>query len=230
MTKVLNKTIGPYQLIKFVERDDLTIRYQGFLPSMDRYVTIHVLLPALTADQAFVRHFQRDIRRIASLQSPHILPIVDEGRQEGLVYFVTRYPLGDTLRAWRLATRTPQQKLDLSRALVNAVDSVHRQGLVHGNLKSSNILVEPQGRPLLTGFGFAQKIAEITTNTIYTHPDRVPGRAVDQRDDVYALGVILHELLLGEPPVQPFHQPQSHVSALSSEVANLLARFRQFQI
>lgn len=197
MSDLVGKTIGQYQLIEVIDRSGTSIVYKGFQPSMNRYVAVKVLSPTLSEDPAFVQQFQRQAELVAQLEHRYILPVYDHGQQDGLLYMVTRYvdgTLGDRL-SWFYAPRAAGQ---LVHFMAEALDYVHNRGLVHGNLKPSNVFIDEQRQPLLTDFGFAQMVG--APPDVHMSPEQVQGGAVDGRTDVYALGVLLYEMLTGAPP------------------------------
>jgi serine/threonine protein kinase len=196
---LLGKTIGEYQLIELIHQGQNTI-YKGFQPSMNRYVAVKILKPSLAADPAFVQGFNEDMGRIAGLEHPNILPIYDYGQQDGLLYIVTRY-----VETGNLKDRLPPAfSLQGAQAMINpvaaALDYLHGHGLVDGNVKPSNILISEQGQPLLADLGYSQGIDVSERESVYLSPEQAQGAFADQRTDVYALGVLLYEMLIGEPP------------------------------
>src|SRR5262249_7607481 len=148
-----------------------------------------------------------------SLQHPHILPLFDSGSADGLLWYVMPFVEGETLRA-RL-TRERQLPVDVAVPLVSemaeALDHAHRQGVVHRDVKPENVL-RPDGHALVADFGIALALEHaggdrltrtgLTIGTPqYMAPEQAAAeRAIDARADVYALGVVLHEMLTGETP------------------------------
>jgi len=199
MTDLLGKTIGEYQLIELIYQGQNTI-YKGFQPSMNRYVAVKVLRQSLAADPDFVQQFHQDMERIAGLEHPNLVRVYDYGQQDDLLYIVTRYVETGTLKD-RLP---PAMSLQGAQAMINpiaeALDFLHGQGVVDGNLKPSNILINEQGQPLLTDIGYSQGIDVAGQENVYLSPEQAQGAFADQRTDVYALGVLLYEMLIAEPP------------------------------
>jgi serine/threonine-protein kinase len=177
-----------------------------------RLVAVKVLHPELAAALGPER-FLREIELTASLQHPHILPLFDSGAAEGLLYYVMPYVEGETLRA-RLA-REGQLPVDaavrLAREVADALAYAHGQGVVHRDLKPENVLLS-HGHALVADFGIALAVeqaggARMTRTGLslgtpqYMAPEQAMGeRTVDARADVFALGVVLYEMLAGEPP------------------------------
>jgi serine/threonine protein kinase len=200
MSDLLGKTIGQYQLVELINEGDRNLVYKGFQPAMNRYVAVKVLSPSLAADQAFVQQFQREMQAIAGLEHPNILPVYDFGQEEGLLYMATRYVEGGTLRDHLSQFYALPSAQRMINSVAKALDYIHSQGMIHGNLKPSNILIDQEGQPLLADFGAFQNIGFVTQGNVYASPEQTQGGTVDRRTDVYALGVLLYEMLTGEPP------------------------------
>ncbi len=199
MSELIGKTIDQYQLVEVIGEDDTAQVYKGFQPSMNRYVAVQVLKPDVIKDPAAVHQFIKQGELLAQMQHPNILPVYDSGQQEGVVYQVSRYAESGTLRdhlSWFYNLSDAQGLMD---GLTSGLEYIHGQGYVHGNLKPSNIYLDEQRQPLLTDFGFPQQPS--TPPTPYMSPEQAQGGAVDRCADVYALGVLLYEMLVGEAPL-----------------------------
>jgi serine/threonine protein kinase len=138
--------------------------------------------------------------RIAGLEHPNILPIYDFGQQDDLLYIVTRYEDGGTLKDRLPPPFSPEQARRMITPIAGALDYLHNQGVVDGNLKPSNVLIDQQGAPLVTDLGYAQGIDVGEREAVYLSPEQAQGAFADERTDVYALGVLLYQMLIGEPP------------------------------
>ncbi len=179
---------------------------------LGRPVAIKVLRPEL-APSVGAERFLREIRISAHLSHPHILPLIDSGTADGLLYYVMFYVEGETLRARldREAQLPVDEAVRIAREVAGALDHAHRQGVIHRDIKPENILLE-EGHALVCDFGIARAIDragdEKLTRTgfaigtpAYMSPEQGTGeREVDHRADIYALGCVLHEMLVGAPP------------------------------
>jgi eukaryotic-like serine/threonine-protein kinase len=180
----------------------------------DRPVALKVLHPELAASMGSER-FLREIQMAARLQHPHILSVHDSGEAAGLLWFTMPYVEGESLRG-RLE-REHQLPLDdalrISHEAARALDYAHRHGVVHRDIKPENILLTNDGDTLVADFGIGRAIGtssqdERLTETgvvvgtaAYMSPEQAAGeREIDGRSDVYSLGVVLYEMLAGEPP------------------------------
>jgi serine/threonine protein kinase len=199
MTDLTGQTIDQYQLIELIHRGENTV-YKGFQASMNRYVAVKVLNPALAANPAFVQAFPQNMQRITALQHPNILPIYDYGQQGELFYIVSQYIETGTLKDRLPPAFSPQQAQAMLNPIVDALDQAYPLGVGYGNINPSNILINAQGRPLLTDLGYIQGIDTGGVENIYLSPEQHQGAVPDSRSDVYALGILLYHMLVGEPP------------------------------
>ncbi|MCA2986937.1 MAG: serine/threonine-protein kinase [Gemmatimonas sp.] len=178
----------------------------------ERDVAIKVLHPDLGAALGAER-FLTEIKTTAKLQHPHILPLLDSGAADGLLYYVMPYVKGETLRA-RLERERQlpiADALRMAREVAGALDHAHKQGIIHRDIKPENILLQ-EGSALVADFGIALAVqqaggARMTQTGLslgtpqYMSPEQAMGeRTIDARSDVYALGAVTYEMLAGEPP------------------------------
>jgi eukaryotic-like serine/threonine-protein kinase len=178
----------------------------------ERDVAIKVLHPDLGAALGSER-FLSEIRTTARLQHPHILPLLDSGAADGLLYYVMPYVTGETLRA-RLERERQlpiDEALRIAREVANALEHAHKQGIIHRDVKPENILLQ-DGAAVVADFGIALAVqsaggARMTQTGLslgtpqYMSPEQAMGeRTIDARSDIYALGAVTYEMLAGEPP------------------------------
>jgi hypothetical protein len=179
-------------------------------PLLSRRVAVKLLLPQLAVDDALRVRFRNEAIAAAKLTHPGIVATYDTGDDDGTAYIVMELVEGKTLRRLideqgRLAVR---DAVDISSQVADALEHAHRQGLVHRDIKPANVLVQPDGRVKVTDFGIAKAAGgdDLTrTGTVvgtarYLAPEQVNGHPVDGRADVYALGLILYEMLAGRAP------------------------------
>ena len=178
----------------------------------ERDVAIKVLHPDLGAALGSDR-FLSEIKTTAKLQHPHILPLLDSGEADGLLYYVMPLVTGETLRARLERERQLPigEAVRIAREVASALDYAHRQGVIHRDIKPENILLH-DGQALVADFGIALAVqtagGQRMTQTglslgtpQYMSPEQAMGeRAIDARSDVYALGAVMYEMLTGEPP------------------------------
>ena len=204
--------LGPYRIINQVGKGGMATVYKAYQPSVDRYVAIKVLPSQLAESREFATRFQQEARIIAKLEHPHILPVFDYGESDGVAYFVMRYMDAGTLKEKMIEGRPlPLQEIDrLFTQLANALSYAHSKGIVHRDLKPANVLIDSHGNVFLTDFGIAKLLESASprltqTDAImgtpaYISPEQAQGQTVDQRSDIYSLGIILYEMVTGSVP------------------------------
>jgi serine/threonine protein kinase len=212
-TVQLNQSLsGRYRVDRAIGKGGMATVYLAHDLRHGRKVALKVLRPELCAALG-VERFLAEIRVMAKLQHPNLLPLFDSGEVDGLPFFVMPYVEGDSLR--ELLSRQKQLSVDaavtIATAVASAVDYAHRHNVVHRDLKPANILLH-DGQPLVADFGIALAVtnaggARITQTGIslgtpqYMSPEQVTAdRELDGRSDIYSLGVIVYEMLLGEAP------------------------------
>lgn len=213
MSDLIGKSIGQYQIVEQIGMGGMATVYKAYQPSMDRYVAIKILPGQLAQDPNFSKRFEQEARAIAALEHPHILPIHDFGTADGHTYMVMRYVEGGTLSDQMGKPATYERIGQLIINIARALDYAHQQGVVHRDIKPSNILIDNHGEALLTDFGVAKMVAgtestqltaagSILGTPAYMSPEQASSTEVDGRSDIYSLGVVLYELLAGQPPYQ----------------------------
>jgi len=211
MPFVNGENVGAYRIAKQLGQGGMATVFKAYHPALDRYVAIKVMHPAFTGDPNFLARFQREARIVAKLDHPHIIPIYDFAEHRGHPYLVMRFIEGETLKA--RMERGPleiHEVLHITQAVGEALTYAHQQGVLHRDIKPSNILLTPDGGVYLTDFGLA-RMAEAGESTLsrdmmlgtpqYISPEQAKGLTeLDARTDIYSLGVVLYEALVGQPP------------------------------
>ena len=204
--------LGPYRIISQIGKGGMATVYKAYQPSVDRYVAIKVLPSQLAESQEFATRFHQEARIIAKLEHPHILPVFDYGESDGVAYFVMRYLEAGTLRDRMEAGRPlPLHEIDrIFTQLTDALSYAHSYGIVHRDLKPANALIDSHGNLFLTDFGIAKLLESASprltqTDAImgtpaYISPEQAQSGTVDQRSDIYSLGIILYEMVTGRVP------------------------------
>jgi predicted Ser/Thr protein kinase len=185
--------------------------YRAYDPSFEREVAIKVLPPELMHDPQFRDRFRREIKLIASLEHPAIVPVYDVGEEDGMPYFVMRYMPGGSLTQWiEKGKFSLEDAARIIERLSSALAYAHKNGLVHRDLKPDNILFDNNGDAFISDFGVA-KIRDSSTNMTgsgiigtpaYMSPEQAQGEQVDNRSDIYGLGVIIFQMLSGHQPYE----------------------------
>jgi tRNA A-37 threonylcarbamoyl transferase component Bud32 len=205
-------TLGPYRLIEQVGMGGMATVYKAYQANMDRMVAIKILPAHFAQDKKFVERFIREAKTIAKLEHKNILPVFDFGEQDGVTYLAMRYLSGGTLKDMlALGKLTLNDAVEIFAQIGEALDYAHRQGVIHRDIKPANIMVDSEGAAYLTDFGIAKVLEGSSGLTetgaavgtpAYMAPEQSLGKQVDARSDIYALGVVLYEMVLGKPPYQ----------------------------
>ena len=211
MARIAEAVVGRYQPLRAIGRGGSATVYLARDCRHDRDVALKVLHPELAATMAAER-FLREIATTARLNHPHILPLLDSGQADGLLYFVTPYVPGESLRE-RIRRQGPLPIAEAIRIVADVADALaaaHEAGVIHRDIKPENILISGR-HAVVTDFGVARAMSAaapgLTTGMAlgtpsYMAPEQaMADPALDHRVDLYALGVLAYELLTGKPPV-----------------------------
>ncbi|OGO15756.1 MAG: hypothetical protein A2Z14_01545 [Chloroflexi bacterium RBG_16_48_8] len=204
---------GRYQIIEHIGSGGMANVFRARDLNLQRDVAIKILRENFIEDPSFQARFLQEARSAANLLHPNIVTIYDFGHDEHRYFIVMEYVDGTDLKSFiRESNRTQISKtLDLMIQICEGVGYAHRAGLVHCDLKPQNILVSPDGRAKVTDFGISLALAAINpeerTDVVwgspkYFAPEQAAGTAPSPSSDVYALGVILYEMLTGKLPFE----------------------------
>ena len=206
---LIGKVLGQYQIEQEVGRGGMATVYRARQQSMNRTVAVKVLPRNLLHDPTFYERFEREVDVIAHLEHPHILPIYDYGQAEGVPYIIMRFLGGGSLEQ-QIRRGLPDLN-DLQkpmRQIAQALDYAHQQGIIHRDLKPGNIMLDEAGNAYLSDFGIARVLGSDLTGSMiigtpaYMSPEQANGLAIDARSDIYALGIVMFELITGKEPYQ----------------------------
>lgn len=231
------QTIGPYDVLEVIGHGGMATVYRALQRDLDRTVALKVLLPVYLHDASFRARFQLEARLVARLRHPNIVGVYDVSEDDGLPYLVMEYLDGNTLHAALVERRrqgrvfSPVEALTLLKPLANALDYAHSRSIIHRDLKPENIILTTHG-PVITDFGLAKLMQEeaatvsiVMGTPAYMAPEQIEAQAVDARTDVYALGIMLYELLSGHVPYEgtsPVAVAQAHLSQPIPSLASLV--------
>jgi serine/threonine-protein kinase len=205
--------IGRYEIKAELGRGGMATVYHGYDPRFEREVAVKVLPSELLhSDPQFKLRFEREAKIIAQLEHPSIVPVYDVGDEGGQPYFVMRYMNGGSLSE-RIKARVMsiEEAAKILGQIAPGLDEAHSKGIVHRDLKPSNILFDGKNTPYISDFGIAKlsraQVSNVTGSGIigtpaYMAPEQASGETVDGRSDIYALGIILFEMLTGRQPYE----------------------------
>lgn len=202
---------GHYQLQKLIGRGGMGEVYQAYDSDTDRIVALKVLPPHLAQDSTFQERFRRESHAAAGVSNPHVVPIHGYGEIDGRLYLDMRLIEGRNLGAMLTKTGKPLDPafvVGMVEQVAEALDGAHAAGLIHRDVKPSNILIADNDFVYLIDFGLARTAGDAGMTTAgstlgtlaYMAPERFDGGKVDLRSDVYALACVLYECLTGERP------------------------------
>jgi serine/threonine-protein kinase len=199
-----------YRVDSLLARGGMSTVYRGLDTRLDRPVAIKVMDPRFSADRSFIDRFEREARAAARLHHPHVVAVYDQGVDGEDVFLVMELVNGGTLRDLlrREGALPAPVALSVLEPVLSALAAAHRTGLVHRDIKPENVLIGNGGVVKVADFGLVRAIAGTTTtnNSVilgtvaYLSPEQVTTGIADTRSDVYAAGLVLYELLTGQPP------------------------------
>ena len=207
-TRVYN---GRYELHRRIARGGMADVFLARDQLLDRPVALKILFPEFATDPNFVERFRREAQAAANLSHPNIVSVYDWGEEESTYFIVMEYVEGRSLAQIVRddGPLLPDRAADVATDIAAALGFAHRNGVIHRDVKPGNVLISPLGQVKVTDFGIARAVTTqdnlTQTGTVmgtatYFSPEQARGETVDPRSDVYSLGVVLYELLVGEPP------------------------------
>ncbi len=204
--------LGHYDIVAELGRGGMGVVYKGYESSLNRYVAIKVLADSLAHDAAIKERFLREARSMAALNDPHIIQIYFIGEDEGQTYFVMEFVEGESLGSMlkRDHRLTVEQAAKVIQQTALGLATAHDRGVVHRDIKPGNLMITSRGSVKIADFGIAlsnQDLSKKLTTTGefvgtpgYLSPEVCLGKPVDQRSDIFSLGIVLFEMLTGKMP------------------------------
>ena len=204
------ETFGAYRIVEPLGRGGMASVYRAYEAALDRYVALKVLPGEFLHDETFAERFRREAKVIARLEHPNVIPIHAFGIEGGIPWMAMRLVSGGALSSLLGGSRlTHERIITILRGAADALDYAHGRGVVHRDVKPQNILLDEAERVYLADFGIAKMVegsgaltqtGMITGTPQYMAPEQATGQPVDQRVDIYALGVVAYEMLTGRVP------------------------------
>ncbi len=217
------KVMGPYELIEEIGSGGMSIVYKANHPTLSKVVAVKVLSPSLSLGPKFIERFKNEANLLTSFRHQNIVNIIDFGEDQQQYYIVMDFIDGYTVRQMIKETGPISLKIAINviKNVASAISYTHRKGIIHRDLKSSNIMIDHTGRILVTDFGLSKDIslksipeASIQSSDIagtfgYIAPEQLDPKIgnIDERTDIYSLGVVFYEMLTGQLPFSESNAP-----------------------
>lgn len=201
-----------YRLLDVIGSGGMAVVYKGVDVLLHRPVAIKVLREAYASDPTFLSRFQKEARSAAQLDHPNVVTIYDVGEDHGRHYIVMEYVDGEDLKTLirRQGRLSVEQAVNIATQIAAGVGHAHKAGIVHCDIKPQNVLVTWEGVAKVADFGIARALSEsgltdsevVWGSPLYFSPEQAAGERPIPASDVYSIGVVLYEMLAGEPPFQ----------------------------
>ncbi|MFL6245744.1 MAG: protein kinase domain-containing protein [Thermoanaerobaculia bacterium] len=235
--------VGPYQIVAALGAGGMGEVYRARDPRIGREVAVKVLPPAFAADADRVRRFEQEARAAGALNHPGLLTIFDVGTHDDLLYIVSELLDGTTLREQLTRPLSTRRAVDTTLQIARALVVAHDKGIIHRDLKPENIFITADDRVKLLDFGLAKVVSDerlspdaptakherpdtgagVLLGTVsYMSPEQVRGQAIDHRTDVFALGIVLYEMLSGSRPFRGPSSVETMASILNDDPPSLV--------
>ena len=208
----MNKDFGAFELKEKIGSGGMASVYLAVQKSLQRPVVLKILYPHLAEDEKLVQRFEREAHAAAMMRHENIIQVIDCGRHDDVAYIAMEFVEGMDLKKWFEAHGTPpiEMALLMLRDLCRGLEHAHGHRIIHRDIKPANVMLTPDGTIKLMDFGLARSGSENSTQMTmvgsvmgtpaYMSPEQATGEVVDERSDIFSLGVLAYELLGGERP------------------------------
>jgi eukaryotic-like serine/threonine-protein kinase len=225
---------GRYKLEAKLGSGGMSTVYLARDTTLDRSVAVKVMHREMSEQADQLERFRQEARAVAKISHPNVVAVIDAGEDGGHPYIVFEYVEGETLkqRINRVGALDPQEALAYAIEIARGLTVAHARNMVHRDIKPQNVLIDSEGRAKLTDFGISRQLEQdgmtatgrVLGTTDYVSPEQAMGHAVDQRSDVYSLGVVLYEMLIGQVPFHADSQVGVAMKHVNEELPDVQQR------
>jgi eukaryotic-like serine/threonine-protein kinase len=225
---------GRYRLEAKLGSGGMSTVYLARDETLDRSVAVKVMHREMSEQEDQLERFRQEARAVAKLSHPNVVSVIDAGEDGGYPYIVFEYVEGETLkqRIARVGALDTQDAIAYAIEVARGLSVAHARKMVHRDIKPQNVLIDSEGRAKLTDFGISRQLEQdgmtatgrVLGTTDYVSPEQAMGRVVDPRSDVYSLGVVLYEMLLGQVPFQADSQVGVAMKHVNEELPDVQRR------
>jgi eukaryotic-like serine/threonine-protein kinase len=225
---------GRYRLEAKLGSGGMSTVYLARDTTLDRQVAVKVMHREMSEQADQLERFRQEARAVAKLSHPNVVAVIDAGEDGGHPYIVFEYVEGETLkqRINRVGALDPQEALAYAIEVARGLTVAHNRNMVHRDIKPQNVLIDSEGRAKLTDFGISRQLEQdgmtatgrVLGTTDYVSPEQAMGHSVDQRSDIYSLGVVLYEMLIGQVPFHADSQVGVAMKHVNEELPDVQQR------
>ena len=225
---------GRYKLAAKLGSGGMSTVYLARDTTLDRDVAVKVMHREMSEQPDQLERFRQEARAVAKLSHPNVVAVIDAGEDGGYPYIVFEYVEGETLkqRIARVGSLDTQEALAYAIEIARGLTVAHARKMIHRDIKPQNVLIDAEGRAKLTDFGISRQLEQdgmtatgrVLGTTDYVAPEQAMGRGVDQRSDIYSLGVVLYEMLIGQVPFHADSQVGVAMKHVNEELPDVQQR------
>src|SRR3954452_18156603 len=225
---------GRYRLEAKLGSGGMSTVYLARDQTLDRQVAVKVMHREMSEQKEQLERFRQEARAVAKVSHPKLVSVIDAGEDGGHPYIVFEYVEGETLkqRIGREGALDPQEAIAYAIEIARGLSVAHGRRMVHRDIKPQNILIDAEGRAKLTDFGISRQLEQdgmtatgrVLGTTDYVAPEQAMGRGADPRSDIYSLGVVLYEMLVGQVPFQADSQVGVAMKHVNEELPDVQPR------
>ncbi|MEZ5076501.1 MAG: protein kinase [Solirubrobacterales bacterium] len=225
---------GRYRLEAKLGSGGMSTVYLAKDTTLDRPVAVKVMHREMSEQPDQLERFRQEARAVAKLSHPNVVAVIDAGEDRGHPYIVFEYVEGETLKALisRVGALDPQEALAYAIEIARGLTVAHARNMVHRDIKPQNVMIDSEGRAKLTDFGISRQLEQdgmtatgrVLGTTDYVAPEQAMGHGADPRSDVYSLGVVLYEMLIGQVPFHADSQVGVAMKHVNEELPDVQQR------